>query len=84
MGRRIRMNDGTVWEDCECGYAQGFLWLFLHGIGIREAEPVVRNPEATKKIVFEYGEMRDEYDGYTEVKVILEEADGCSVCLSRP
>ena len=84
MGRRLRMNDGTVWEGSECGYAQGFLWLFLHGIGIPEAEPVVRNPEATGKIIFEYGEMRDEYDGYTEVKRILEEADGCSVCLGRP
>lgn len=83
MGRRLILNDGTVWEGSECGWAQGFLWLFLHGIGIEEAEPVIRNPEATEKIVFEYGEMRDEYDGYTRVKVIQEEDYGCSVCLTR-
>ena len=83
MGRRIRMNDGTVWEGSECGYAQGFLWLFLHGIGIREAGPVVLDPEATEKIVFEYGEMQDEYNGYTCVKVIRDDDDGCSVCLTR-
>ena len=83
MGRRLIMNDGTIWEGSECGYAQGFLWLFLHGIGIREAEPVIRDPEATKRIIFEYGEMRDEYTGYITVKVIREEDYGCSVCLSR-
>lgn len=83
MGRRLIMNDGTVWEGSECGLAQGFLWLFLHEIGTAEAEPVIRKPEATGKIVFEYGEMKDEYIGFTTVNVIREEDYGCSVCLSK-
>lgn len=83
MGRRLIMNDGTVWDESECGYADGFLWLFLHDVETEEAETVVRNPEATKKIIFEYGEMQDEYTGFSNVQIIRDEAYGCSVCLTK-
>ena len=82
-GRRIIMNNGTTWEDSECGYADGFLWLFLHGVTLQEAYQVVTNPDATEKIIFEYGEMSDEYSGYNNLQIIRNEDFGCSACLTK-
>lgn len=82
-GRRIIMNDGTTWEDSECGCADGFLWLRLHGVQMQDAFPVVSDPNATKKIIFEYGEMSDKYTGYKTLQIIRNEEFGCSVCLTK-
>ena len=82
-GRRIIMNDGTTWEDSECGYADGFLWLYLHGVQLSDAFPIVNDPNATKKIIFEYGEMSDKYTGFKKLQTIRNEDYGCSVCLTK-
>lgn len=83
-GRRIRMNDGTVYEGSECGYADGFLWCFITGHTLAETAPEFLKAAATERIVFEYGEMTDTYDGYTEIQTMISTADGCNICLKQP
>ena len=82
-GRRTRFSDGTTWENCNAGYADGFLWLYTDGVTLMEALPVVTDAEATETIVYEYGNMSDTYEGFTHLKMIQDRPEGCSVCLER-
>ena len=83
-GQRLLLNDGTVIEDGQAGYSEGFLWLFLTGYTIAQAAILFCDPSKTERIVFQYGEMEDEYEGYTNCTRLLADADGrVSVCLIR-
>ena len=80
-GRQIRLAKGQVYGNAGCGYAEGYLWCYLRGARLAEVMEDFGDPESTERIVFEYGEMEDVYEGFTAVKVTKEDADGCAVCL---
>lgn len=82
-GRRLIFANGIVWENTELGAADGTVWLFLYGVTLMQALPVITNPEATREITFEYGEMSETYTGYTHLKTITEDATGCQACLVK-
>ena len=83
-GRRLILNDGTVIENGEAGYASGFLWLYFRGYTIAQASVLFCDPNVTERIVFQYGDMEDVYEGYTECMVIKIDADGRNaVCLTK-
>ena len=82
-GRRLIFANGIVWENTELGASDGTLWLFLNGITLMQALPVITNQNATMEITFEYGEMSDKYTGYTHLKNIMEDSTGCQACLIK-
>lgn len=83
-GRRLILNNDIILEDCEAGYADGFLWCFLIGYTIQQAATMFLDAENTGHIEFQYGEMSDSYEGFTNCTRIMAEADGrVSVCLVR-
>lgn len=83
-GRRLILDDRTVIEDGEAGYADGFLWLWFSGMTMQEASVIFFDPEKTAVIIFEYGEMKDRYEGFTNCRSISVSADGLiSVCMRR-
>jgi hypothetical protein len=83
-GRRLILSDGTVLENGECGYADGRLWCWVSGMTMAEAAEMFFDPGRTDHIVFEYGEMSDEYDGFTTCTGISIDSDGkISVCLTK-
>lgn len=83
-GQRLILQDGTQIENGSCGYADGRLWCWVTGYTMPEAAQVFFNPEKTGTIRFEYGEMADEYEGYTVCTNLLINDDGqISVCLKR-
>ena len=83
-GQRLILNDGTVIENGRAGYSQGFLWLFLTGYTLPQAAGLFFDAEKTAKIIFQYGEMEDEYDGYTSCIRLLIDNDGLvSVCMEK-
>lgn len=83
-GQQIKLNDGTIIKDGRAGYAQGFLWLYVSGFNPQEAEETFNNPEKTERIEYDYGEMKDVYEGFTHCEHILTDSDGnCSVCLTK-
>lgn len=82
-GRRLKFANGITWEGTECGCADGVLWLFLYGVTLMQALPVITNPEATREITFEYGEMSDTYTGYTHLTAITEDGTGCQAALTK-
>lgn len=83
-GQRLILKDGTRIENGSCGYADGRLWCWVTGYTIAEAAQVFCLPEKTDKIVYEYGEMQDEYEGYIVCTHLLINDDGqVSVCLKK-
>lgn len=84
MGQRLILNDGTVIEDGRAGYAQGFLWCYFSGFTIQQAAMLFFDPEKTAKIVFQFGEMEDTYEGFTNCTTVTIDVDGfVSVCLTK-
>lgn len=83
-GRRLILADGTVIDGGEAGYADGFLRCWFDGYTMREASVIFFDPEKTAVIVFEYGEMKDRYEGFTNCRSISVSADGLiSVCMTK-
>ena len=83
-GRRLILNDGTIIEGGEAGYDSGFLRCWISDFPITEAAQIFLNPDKTAVIVFEYGEMSDRYEGFTDCRSISINVDGLtSVCMVR-
>ena len=66
--RYLVLADGTELDRCECGYSQGTLVCWLPSdMDLRIAFDAFSDPAKTSHIVFHYGSMQTEYDGYTEL-----------------
>lgn len=84
MGRKLILNDGTILEGSEAGYADGFLWLYITGMSLQDAAIMAFNPEKTRKIAFWYENMHDDYEGFTEcVNLSISHDGNVSVCLKK-
>lgn len=80
---RLILNDGTVIDGGRAGYAAGCLWLYFAGT-IQQAAAIFLDPAKTARIVFEYGEMEDVHEGFTNCTSINCDIDGnISVCMTR-
>ena len=83
-GRRLILNDGTVIEGGEAGYAQGFLWCYMKGLTMMQAASLFFDTGKTARILFQYGDMEDEYNGFTNCTNINIDTDGrVSVCMTK-
>lgn len=75
-GRRLILANGSIYENAEAGYADGFLLLFMRKtITLHDAANIFFNHENTNLIVFEYGEMEDRFENFTHVVNLMENAD---------
>lgn len=83
-GQRLIFLDGTIIEGGSCGYADAKLWCWVKGFTMPEAAQIFFDPAKTGKIIFEYGEMSNEYDGFTNCINLFIDNDGqISACLTR-
>ena len=81
-GIRLILNDGTVIENGRAGYSEGLLWCYMTGYTMQEAASLFFDRSKTARIVFQYGEMQDEYEDYTDCINIRIDTDGeVAVCL---
>ena len=82
VGRRVILADDTTFEDSNAGSADGVLWCRIATERtFAEIAEVFTDPEKTQYIRFEYGEMDDEYEGYTRVHMIMQTSYGFDVSL---
>ena len=80
----IELNDGTIIANGRAGYSSGFLWLFFTGMTMQQAALIAFDPNKTARIVFHYGEMQDEYENFTDCRVLQVNVDGeIAVCMAR-
>lgn len=83
-GQRLILMDGTRIEDGSCGYNAGRLWCWITGYTMQEAAAIFFDPSKTGRIVYEYGEMSDVYEGFTNCTNLFIDSDGqISVCLMK-
>ena len=82
-GLRLILMDGTILENATAGSAGSFLWCNVPGMTMAQAAAVFLDPEKTGHIVFQYGEMTDEYDGFTNCTALMETGGNISVSLTR-
>ena len=82
-GQRIILNDGTIIEDGNAGACDGYLWLYMTGYTMKQASDMfLEQTEKTGTIKFQYGEMEDVYEGYTNCITLMIDIDGyLSVCM---
>lgn len=83
-GRRLIFADGTVIEGGEAGYTSGVLWCYIKGKPLAEVGPVFLDSTKTAVIRFQYGEMEDRHDGFTECFFMNVNDGKCTVGLTRP
>ena len=82
-GRRLILNDGTTLERGEAGFAEGFLWCYIPNFTMQQAASLFFDASKTSRIEFDYGDMKDTYEGYTTCTRLLDEGDRVSVCMVR-
>ena len=73
---RIVLADGTILNDSTAGYADGLLWLTITGKSLQECAMLFFDTSKTARIQFDYGEMRDVYEGYTVCTNLSIDTDG--------
>ena len=83
-GRKIILGDGQELPGVEVGYASGVLWLYKLGMTINQAIEFLAE-ERTQQITFVFGDMRDEYEGFTRIAAAMVDFDGTiKVALTQP
>ena len=83
-GQRLIFLDGSEIENGSCGYSNGCLWCWITGYTMQQAAAIFFDPSKTGKIIYEYGEMSDKYDGFTNCTNLFIDNDGqVSACLKR-
>ena len=81
---RLVLMDGTILNDCSAGYADGHLWLVIVGKTLAEAAMLFFDPTKTARIQYDYGEMRDVYEGYTVCTNLSIDSDGIvNICMVK-
>ena len=72
--KRLILADGTVLEDCDCGYSNKNLWCFLKNIPFGEAFQYFSDPKKFNTVIFEMtvGDLTDRitYSGLERVTAI--------------
>ena len=81
-GQRLILGSLTI-ENGSCGLSDGFLWCWVTGYSLPEAANIFFNSGYTQKIIYEYGEMSDEYDGYTNCIHLSIDNGQVSACLVK-
>ena len=82
-GRRLILADGTTLENGEAGYYDHVLWCYIPGGTIPEMASVFTDPSKTAVIKFEYGEMADVYEGFTNVTALIMSENEVKISLRK-
>lgn len=85
INRWLVMGDGTVLENCECGYSNKNLWCFLTGIPFGEAFQYFSTPEKISKVllIMKFGSVivYTRYSGFEEVTEVRQNDEHVDVRL---
>lgn len=83
---RLIMADGTVLENCGCGYSGGKLWCFLEGLTFPEIFQHFSDLSKYETLTLELESLDIidiyEYTGIEEIITIMQQTDSIDVCLN--
>ena len=67
---RVVLADETILNDCTIGITNNGIWIFTRGVDVLTCATLFGDPAKTETMRFEYGDMYDELEGYTQISVI--------------
>lgn len=71
---RLILKDGTILDNCECGYSNRSLWCYLRGIPFGEAFQYFSGPDKFETIIFDiiFGNTIDRitYSGFEQITAV--------------
>lgn len=85
----LKMADGTIFENSDCGYSKDTLWCWIHDVSMTQCFSVFSDAEKTKDITVRYHTSEIEYKGFTELTIIKKGTDvlgkeTVDLCLTWP
>lgn len=76
---RLILSDGSVLENCDCGYYNKTLGCFLRGMQFSDVFQYFSSPEKYKDVTFdmeeEYFITRIKYSGFSRIVSMVQEED---------
>ena len=83
-GRRLILKDGTIIENGEAGFSEGFLWLWIPNKTISDVAAIFFDASKTSCITFQFGDEQEKYEGFTNCTGLSVDTDGIvSVCMVK-
>lgn len=82
-GRRLIFGNGQVIENGEAGLSSNILHLWIPDMTMAEAAQLALDQTRTFLIRFQYGEMEDVYEGYTNCYGIAIDDEQISIRLKK-
>ena len=83
-GQRLILNSQLTIENGTAGYFDGHLWLYFTGYTLQETATIFFDPANTATIVFQFGDMAETYEGFTDCVNLSINSDGnVSVCMIK-
>ena len=83
--KRLILADGTILENCDCGFSNKSLWCFLSGVSFGEAFQYFSSPEKFKTVILqlEFMDFIDQttYTGLQELVAIVQSENTVDVHL---
>ena len=70
------INQRVIIEGGSAGLADGMLWCYFNGYTMAQASEIFFNSASTGQIIYQYGDMQDEYHGYTDCRNISRDISG--------
>ena len=80
---KLALNDGTVVDEGSAGVLGNELWIYLPGYTMQQAAEKAFNANATRRIIWQYGDTEETYIGYTDCDTIKRDDDRIMVCLLK-
>lgn len=71
----VMLADGTVLENCSCGFAERSLWCWIKGYSMADCFAMFNDPEKTKAITVMFNTTGSIYRGFTDLLLIKKSSD---------
>ena len=78
----LKLGSNRILPDCTAGATETALWLFLKNMTLSDIAAIVFNPEELNHIESHYGNLRSSFEGYTEVRGIMNRESVVEVMLA--
>jgi hypothetical protein len=72
----LKLNDGSVFENSSALESDGILFVYVSGYNIKQVFDGFYNSEASKKIVYTFGNEKITFSGYKNLISVREEREG--------
>ena len=80
--QRLILNDGTIIENGDAGYASGTLCLWIPGT-IADVAAICTNPAKMSRVTLQTDYETETYEGYTDCRSLSVNDGVVSVCMAK-